>query len=101
MSEILSLSPSIITRATAICKTIKELSNIRAHHQMKDALAMRNGPNVAPTLQLSLNDNIIVWRKSRKWTGLFKLLSINNAIATINMPYRPTNFCITVVKPYH
>ena len=68
---------------------------------MKNALAMRNGSNVAPTLQLSPNDNVIVWRENEGWTGPFKLLLIDNATATVDMPYGPTNFRTTVVKPYH
>ena len=68
---------------------------------MKNALAMRNGPNVAPTLQLSLNDNVIVWRENEGWTGPFKLLSIDNVTTTVDMPYGSTNFRTTVVKSYH
>ena len=60
ISEMSLLSPSIMTRATAIHKVIKELSNIRAHHQVKDILAMQNSPNITPILQLSLNNNVIV-----------------------------------------
>jgi hypothetical protein len=101
MSETSSPSPGIIARATAIRKAMKELSNLRAQRQVKDALAMRNGPNVTPTLQLSPNDDAIVWRENGGWTGPFKILSIDDTTATIDMPYGPTNFRTTVVKPYH
>ena len=60
ISEISLLSLGIIARAIAIHKAIKELSNIRAHYQIKDTLVMQNGLNVAPILQLSLNNDIII-----------------------------------------
>jgi len=101
ISEISLSSSSIITRATVIHKTMKKLNNIRAHRQVKNALAIRNGPNVAPTLQLSPNDNVIIWRENKGWTGPFKLLSIDDTTATVDIPYGPTNFRTIVVKPYH
>jgi len=68
---------------------------------VKDALAIRNGPNITPTLQLSPNDDVIVWRENGGWTGPFKMLSIDDTTATVEMPYGSTNFRTTVVKPYH
>jgi hypothetical protein len=66
---------------------------------------MRNGPDVTPTASLSPNDDVIVWREgkgdNKGWTGPFKLLSIDSTTATIDMPYGPTQFRTTVVKPYY
>ncbi|KAI0993088.1 hypothetical protein K3495_g15095 [Podosphaera aphanis] len=79
-------SPTISARSVAIRKAMKEVKHIHAKRQVKDALRMRNGPNVGKTLQLSLNDDVLVWREKDNWTGPFKILSIDGD---------------TLVKPYY
>ena len=52
-------------------------------------------------LSLPILSKVRVWRKKNSWNKLYKLLAINGKIYTINMPYRLTNFQLTVVKPYY
>jgi hypothetical protein len=42
-----------------------------------------------------------VWREKDGWTGLFKFFTINGETCTIDMPYGPTNFRSTIIKPYY
>jgi hypothetical protein len=46
------LSPIITKRTKTICKTTKEVRRFYAKRQVTDALVMRNGPNIATTLEL-------------------------------------------------
>ena len=54
LTEIDPPSLSITKRAEAIRAATKEVRHIYAERQVKDALAMRNGPNTLATLNLSL-----------------------------------------------
>ena len=54
MTEDSAPSPSITQRAEAIRKATKEIRRIHAERQVKDALAMRNGPNIRTILDLSI-----------------------------------------------
>jgi hypothetical protein len=48
------LSPSITKRAEAIHKAIKEIRRIHAERYIREALAMRNGPNTYKLHELPL-----------------------------------------------
>jgi hypothetical protein len=61
---------------------------------------MRNGPDTKITLDLPLQSDVRVWREKDGWQGPYKLLATEGETCTINMPYRPTKFRSTVVKPY-
>ena len=52
-------------------------------------------------LDLLLQSEVRVWRKKKKWRGLYKLITINSQTYTIQMLYRPSQFQLTVVKPYY
>ncbi|KAI1002436.1 hypothetical protein K3495_g5766 [Podosphaera aphanis] len=95
------LSPTISARSVAIRKAMKEVKHIHAKRQVKDARRMRNGPNVGKILQLSLNENVLVWREKDSWTGPFKILAIDGDTCTVDLPHGLTNFRSTVVKPYY
>ena len=49
---------------------------------------------------LPLNSEVLVWHKSGNWTGLYRLLAIENEIYYIQLPSGPTRFRSTSVKPY-
>ena len=66
---------------------------------------MRNRPKTTVIYNLPLNLPVLVWREGPTgqfgyWSSLYNLLSIKNETCTIQLPYRPTNFCSMVVKPY-
>jgi hypothetical protein len=94
-------SLSIIQRAQAIYAATKELWQLYAECQVSDALAMRNGPNTQPTLDLPIDSDVHVWHKKDGWQGPYKLIATNGETCTINMLHSPTNFCLMVVKPYY
>jgi hypothetical protein len=93
-------SPSVTKRAEAIRAATKEVRRLHAVRQVQEALAIRNGPNTMLTLDLPLQSDVRVWREKDGWNGPYKLLAINGETCTIDMPYGPTNFRTTVVKPY-
>jgi hypothetical protein len=64
-------------------------------------LAIRNGPNIEAILNLPLQSDMRVWREKDGWIDLFKLFAIDSETCTIDMPYRLTNFRLTVVKLYY
>jgi hypothetical protein len=94
-------SPSITERTEAIHKAIKEVRRIYAERQVRDALAMRNGPNTYKIHELPLQSDVLVYREKNRWSGPYKLIAINRETCTVQMPYGPTDFRSTVVKPYY
>ncbi|KAJ5904893.1 uncharacterized protein N7473_001809 [Penicillium subrubescens] len=101
MTEMDPPSPSVVKRAEAIRAATKEVRRLHAERQVNDALAMRNGPNITTTLDLPLQSDVRVWREKGGWKGPYKLLAMDGEICTVDMPYGPTKFRSTVVKPYH
>jgi hypothetical protein len=101
MTEDSAPSPSVVQRAEAIRKVTKEVRRLYAERQIKNALAMRNGPDTKAILNLPLQSDVRVWRKKDGWTGLFKLLAIDGETGTIDMPHGLTNFRLTIVKSYY
>ena len=84
---------------------MEEVKKLRAERQVADALNMRNGPKTTVIYDLPLNSPVLVWREGPTgqpgyWSGLYNLLSTENETCTIQLPYGPTNFRSTVVKPY-
>ena len=94
-------SPSVVQRAEAIRKAMKEVRRLYATRQVNDALGMRNGPNTSTTLNLPLQSEVRVWREKGGWSGPHKLIAIDGQTCTIQMPYGPTQFRSTIVKPYY
>ena len=98
-------APSIIERATAIRKAMTEVRKAHAERDIKDALNTQNGPLSVAIHTLPLNSDVLVWREGKtgyagKWTGPYKLLSIDGETCMIVLPNGPTLFRTTVVKPY-
>ena len=58
-----ALSPSITKRAKAIHTAIKEIYYLQAKHQVKDILAIRNGPNTISILNLPILSEVHIWRE--------------------------------------
>jgi hypothetical protein len=100
LTEIDPPSLLVTKRAKAIRAATKEVCRLYAERQVKDALAMRNGPDTKNTLDLPLQSDVRVWRGKEGWTGLYKLLAIKEETCTIDMPQGPTKFRSTVIKPY-
>jgi hypothetical protein len=100
LTEIDPPSPSVTKRAEAIRAATKEVRRLYAKRRVKDALAMRNGPDTKNTLDLPLQSDVRVWREKEGWTGPYKLLAIEEETCTIDKPQGPTKFRSTVIKPY-
>jgi hypothetical protein len=58
MSDMDSLTPSIVKRAEAIRLAMREVRSMHAKRQVADALAMRNGLNTLLTLSLPLDSEV-------------------------------------------
>lgn len=93
-------TPDIHARSIAITKAMKELRQIQTRRQIQDALNTRNGPDVTKTLSLAPGEEVLVHRETGGWQGPYKLISITESTATLDMPHGPTKFQITRVKPY-
>ena len=100
LTEIDPLSLSVTKRAEAIRVATKEVRRLYAERQVKDALAIRNGPDTKITLDLPLQSDVRVQREKDGWKGLYKLIAIDGETYIVNMPRGPTKFRLTVVKLY-
>jgi hypothetical protein len=56
-------NPTVIKRAVALKKAIKEVKKLRAKRQVIDALNMRNRPKITTIYNLPLNSPVLVWRE--------------------------------------
>jgi len=92
---------NVQARGAAINKAMKELRKYQAQRQVRDAVAMRNGPYTEDVLNLPLQSDVLVWREKDRWTGPYKLLAISGETCTIELPNGPTNFRSTIVKPFY
>jgi hypothetical protein len=100
MSNLDPPAPSITDRAAAIQKAMAEIVKLRAKQAVNSALHHRNGPDTTPVHDLPLNSEVLVWRESGNWTGLYRLLAIEGETCRIQLPSGPTNFRTTSIKPY-
>jgi hypothetical protein len=85
-------SPLVTKRAEAIRAATKEVRRLYAERQVKDALAMRNGPDTKNTLDLPLQSDVCVWREKEGWTGPYKLIATEEETCTIDIPQGPAKF---------
>jgi hypothetical protein len=60
LTEIDPPSPSVTKRAEAIRATTKEVRRLYAERQVKDALVIRNSPDIKNTLDLPLQSDVRV-----------------------------------------
>jgi len=101
MSALDPPAPSIAQRATAIKKAMAEITKLRTIRQVNDALRTRNGPRTEDIRSLPLGSDVLVWRiHTKKWDGPFKLLSVQDETATLDLLSGPTQFRTTSIKQY-
>jgi hypothetical protein len=106
MTEMNVPSSTITQRAIAMKKVMEEVRKFNATRQMNDALNTRNGPNFL-IYNLSLNSLVLIFREGKdinqsgSWQGPFKLLSIQNESAIIELSNESTKFRSTSVKSYY
>jgi len=98
--------PIVVQRSIALRKAMEEIKKLRAECQVSNALNSRNGPHVDAIHDLPINSPILVWRegnigKSGHWSGLYTLIAIKGESCVIDLPYGPTTFHSTSVKPYY
>lgn len=95
-------SSSIEVRAKAVKMAMQEIEKIRVKRSINNALNTRNGPNTLAVLNLPLQSEVIVWRENKGWKGPYKIVAIDvdHQECVIEMPYGPTKFRATVVKPF-
>jgi hypothetical protein len=106
MIEMNVSSLSIIQRTIAMKRIMKKMRKFNAIRQMNDALHTRNDSNFL-IYNLSLNSSMLIFRESKSinqsesWQESFKLLSIQNESAIIELSSDSTKFRSTSVKSYH
>src|SRR6266550_7435733 len=69
-------APLVIDQAATIRKAIAKVVKLQAKQTVNNALYYRNGPNTTSVYDLPLNFEVLVWRKSSKWTRLYHLLAV-------------------------
>jgi hypothetical protein len=77
-----------------------EIAKLRAKQAVNSALNHRNRPDITLVHDLLLNSEVLVWRESGNWAGLYRLLSIEGETCRLQLPSGLTSFRITSVKPY-
>ncbi len=98
-------SLTITQRIIAMKKIMKEVRKFNAMRQMNDVLNTRNDL-IFLIHNLSLNFFVLIFEKnnidqSKSWKESFKLLSIQNESAIIELSSDSTKFRSTSVKSYH
>ncbi|SLM35277.1 hypothetical protein LPUS_04446 [Lasallia pustulata] len=92
---------TVTQRAAAIKEAMVEVAKCYAQQKVTDALRQRNGPYTDPIHNTPIGSKVLVWRTHlAKWTGPFKLLSIQGETCNIDMPHGPANCQTASVKPY-
>ncbi len=96
-------SPTMYERAIAVRKATDEMSKHFASRQVRDALRMRNGPDITDIHSTPIGAHALVYRLHKdKWEGPYTLLDRQDENCTVLLPQPsgPTLFRSTVVKPY-
>ena len=92
---------STTQRAATIRKAMAEVRRCYSARQIADALRIRNGPDIASTLALPLDSDVLVWRENEPyWSGLYKLVAINGYTYKVQVNNKVVDFRITSVRPY-
>ena len=98
-------APNIVQRVVAINKAMDEMRKMMTEKQIRDVLNTKNDSIVNHFHDLSLNFEVLVWRKSNagkseKWIDPFKMQGMKNETCKIAMSYGIIDFKSTVVKPF-
>jgi hypothetical protein len=101
LSESDLLTPNITQRAIAIRRAIQEVVKLQAKRQVTDALCQQNSPKVDCIYDLAIGSDVLIWHIYEKaWTGPYRLISIDDETATIEVNGRSTSFRTIAVKLY-
>jgi hypothetical protein len=105
MTEMNVTSLTIIQRIIAMKKIMKEMKKFNAIRQINDALNTRNDL-IFLIHNLSLNSLVLIFRKnntdqSKSWKESFRLLSIQNESAIIELSSDSIKFKSILIKSYH
>ncbi len=106
MIEMNVSSFTIIQRAIAMKKIMKEMRKFNAIRQMNDALNTRNDSNFL-IYNLSLNSSVLIFREdkninqSESWQESFKLLNIQKKSVIIELSNDSIKFKSILIKSYH
>ncbi len=104
--HVMNLSISLIThRAIVIKKAMIEIKKFRVERQIVDVLNTRNESIIISIHDLSLNSDVLVWRKSNvnqrdKWIESFKLLDIEDETCKIVLSSESIDFRSIVIKSF-
>ena len=86
-------APTVTQRAAAIKEAMVEVAKCHIRRKVMDALRQRNGPYMDLIHNTPIGSEVLVLRTHlAKWTGPFKLLSIQGETCNVDMPHGPANF---------
>ena len=60
----------------------------------------RNRLNITLVHDLPLNSEVLIWRKSGKWTRPYCLLAVENEMCCVQLPSGLTSFKSISINPY-
>ncbi|EED15751.1 conserved hypothetical protein [Talaromyces stipitatus ATCC 10500] len=80
---------TVVQHAATVKKAMTEVQRLHTVRQVNNALNIRNGPSSTLTCLYSVKK------------GLYKLISIDREMCTVELPNGPTKFRLTVVKLYY
>jgi hypothetical protein len=106
MIEINVSSLTITQRAIATRKAMTEIQKFIAIRQMNDALIIRNDLIIILIHELLLNSFVLIFRENKNnqsetWKESFKLLSIRNELAIVELSNELTKFRFISLKWYY
>lgn len=101
ITKINSSLSSITQQTITIGKEIEDIWCINVKRQVQNILYIRNLLSTTKIHNLPVNSLVFVYRESRFWNNLYKLLSIEGEFAIISSLSRPTKFWTTVVRLYY
>jgi hypothetical protein len=87
-------------------KAMMEIQKLRAKRLVADALETRNGPSTTGLHDLTINSDVLIWRKGNtnqpsSWEGPYKLIVINGEDCVLALPRGNMTFRSTSIKPFY
>lgn len=96
-----SLLSTITEQTTAVQKIIEDILRIHMKRQVKDASNTQNRLSTIKIYNRPMNCFILLYKKSKSCTSLYKLLRLEEKCAIVRLLSGPTKFQTTVIRPYY
>ena len=101
MSESDAFVSNITQRSIVMKKAMNEIRKLNVNRQINDVINTRNEFSTIHFHDLFFNASVLVYRKKSKWKKPYKLLSMKDESALLDLSNGPTKFRATSVKLYY